>query len=202
MDSEFEDNDGLDDFDSGPHGSVKLKPDPEDDIPGFRHGELVPRFDAPIDLEGEFDSEEIVKFFELVSEAYGYYEIAISLAWSPYQLKRFLDDPERLAILDMLKERQHDQVERSLLQAARAGNPTAIRTWLFCQARHRGWSDTRKIEIQGQSRTEIVVSVAQGVRETIQAQIMEHGEDAVLALQSAYVDVEEGVIDAEVVDAD
>lgn len=195
MDSEFEDNDGLDDFDSGPYGATKLEPDPEDGIPGFRHGELVPRFDAPIDLEGEFDSDEIVKFFELVSDGYGFFEIAVSLVWSKYQLERFLKDPERATIIEMLQERRHDQVERALHQAARSGNPTAIRTWLFCQARHRGWSDTRKIQIEAESRTEIVLSVRQAVGEIMAGA---KTPEQVAAIQAAFLD-DDDVVDAEVI---
>lgn len=195
---EFSDNDDRDDFDDGLAVKTEPKPidpDPEDDVPGFRGGDLIPRFDAPIDLNQEFDSDEIVKFFELVAEGYGFFEIAVSMAWSKYQLDRFLQDPERLAIIDMLQERRHDQVERALHHAARQGNPTAIRTWLFCQARHRGWSDTRKIQIEAETRTEVVLSVKQAVGEIMAG--AKTAED-VARIQAAYLD-DDDVVDAEIV---
>jgi hypothetical protein len=195
MESEFGDNDGLDDFEPGAYSGTVLVHDEEDDVPGRRHGELIPRFDAPIDLEGEFDSDEVVQFFELVAEGYGFFEISVSLAWSKYQLERFLADPERSAIIEMLAERRHDQVERALHNAARAGNPTAIRTWLFCQARHRGWSDTRKIQIEAESRTEIVISVREAMTEVMaQAKTPEQ----VAAIQAAFLD-DDDIVDADVV---
>jgi hypothetical protein len=83
-------------------------------------------------------------------------------------------------------------MERSVYLAGRGGNMVAARLWLFCQARHRGWADTRQLHVTAQSRAEVLVSVAEGVRTALNAGIAAHGTDAVLALQEAYLTIEEG----------
>jgi hypothetical protein len=182
-----------------------------DDEPGdleiLDHGlkdQLQMRMVLPVDAAGEFDDDEIAQFFELAYEKmYGPSEIAWALNWSPRKLKQFLADDERAELLEFAKEALNEGMERAVYIAGRRGNITAARLWLFCQARHRGWADTRQVHVTAQSRAEVLVSVAQGVRETLNAGIIEHGEDAVLALQTAYVDIDDpDIVDAEVVDAD
>lgn len=184
----------TDEFDDDP---PDVSSDREDDLEPRRRGGALPvRITPPIDPAGEFDDNDIVEFFELIGEGYGEFEIAVSLNWSQYEMERFLKDPERQQIMVMLKERRHDQVERAMHKAALTGNPTAMRTWLFCQARHRGWSDTRKIQIEAESRTEVVISVRQAVGEVMKGA---RTVAEIAAIQDAYLD-DDDVVDAEVVE--
>lgn len=161
-----------------------------------RH-QLDMKMELPVDPEGEFDDEEIYQFVKLAYDCYGHDEIAWSLGWSPRKLKQFLRDDDRMALLESLKEALNQGMERAVYWSGRGGNVTAQRLWLFCQARHRGWADTRQVHVVAQTRQEVLISIAQGVQQSINAGVLEHGEDAVLALQQAYLD---DVIEGEVVD--
>lgn len=160
--------------------------------------QLPRRMVMPVDEAGEFDDEEIAEFFEKSAQCYGPDEIAWSLGWSQHKLRQFLSDDERTALLVSVREMLNQGMERAVYRAGKGGNVTAQRLWLFCQARHLGWADTRQIHVTAQSRQEVLISVAQGVRETLNAGIIEHGDAAVLALQTAYIDAD--VIDDDATD--
>jgi hypothetical protein len=188
----FDDDFDDDDFDSDTSGKTTL----------VRSGakQLAMHMVMPVDPAGEFDDDEIVKFFELAYDVYGPDEIAWNLGWSQRKLKQFLADDERIALLEMLREAHHQGMERAVYWAGRRGNVTAARLWLFCQARHRGWADTRQVHVTAQTRQEVLISIAQGVQQSINAGVIEHGESAILALQQAYLD--DDIVEATVVDAD
>lgn len=154
----------------------------------------------PIDPQGEFDNDETLKFFELAYDCYGYDEIAWNLGWSVRKLKQFLRDDERMQLLESLREALNQGMERAVYWSGRGGNVTAQRLWLFCQARHRGWADTRQVHVVAQTRQEVLISIAQGVQQSITAGVLEYGEQAILALQQANLDSD--IVEAEVVDAD
>lgn len=166
--------------------------DDDDDIAigGALRDSLGVRMVLPVDPEGEFDDEEIAEFYEKSFLCYSPEEIAWSLGWSPRKLKQFLADDERAELLAFCREALNGGMERAVYMCGRRGNAASQRLWLFCQARHRGWADTRQVHVTAQTRQEVLISVAQGVRETLNAGVLEHGEDAVLALQRAYIDVD------------
>lgn len=180
-----------------------------DDEPGddeiIGHGlrdQLQMRMVLPVDAAGEFDDDEIAKFFEYAyDKMYGPSEIAWAMNWSPRKLKQFLDDPERAELLEFAREALNEGMERAVYVAGRKGNMTAARLWLFCQARHRGWADTRQVHVTAQTRQEVLISVSAGVQQALNAGIAEHGEDAVLALQSQWVDIDDEIAEGEIVDA-
>lgn len=161
------------------------------------------RMVLPIDPEGEFDDDEINEFYErCYLKMHGPTEIAWALGWSPRKLKQFLANDERAELLEFVREAQHEGMERAVYIAGRKHhNMTAARLWLFCQARHRGWADTRQVHVVAQSRQEILISVAQGVKQTLDAGVIQYGEDAIAALQAAYIHVEtdEEIAQAEIV---
>lgn len=160
------------------------------------------RMVLPVDPEGEFDDEEIADFFErLYLKMHGPTEIAWALGWSPSKLKKFLADDERAELVTFVREAHHEGMERSVYICGRKlHNMTAARLWLFCQARHRGWADTRQVHVTAQTRQEVLISVSQGVQQALEAGVAQYGEDAVLALQQAYLQ-DDDVIEAEIVDA-
>lgn len=159
--------------------------------------QLPMRETFPVDETGEFSDDEIFEFYRLSYDCYSPEEIAWSLNWTPRKLTHFTADDERLALSNMVREALNGGMERAVYWAGRRGNVTAARLWLFCQARHRGWADTRQVHVTAQSRQEVVVSIARGTQQAIQAGVIEHGELAVLALQQAYIDVDSEEADAD-----
>lgn len=169
--------------------------------------QLQMRMVLPVDAAGEFDDDEIRQFFEMTYEKMcSPEEIAWALNWSPRKLKAFLADDDRAELIEFAAEALNGGMERAVYLAGRKGNITAARLWLFCKARHRGWADTRQVHVTAQSRQEVLISVSQGVQQALEAGVIAHGEDAVLALQSAWVDIDDGsddtIVDAVIVDAD
>lgn len=164
----------------------------------FRNG-MEPNLtgSVPVDSAREFDLDETRAFFERVAEDYGPWEVGLALGWSPAMIRRFLADPERQAILEALKERDLDSVERAVKTEARSGNMVAAKMVLYSHGAHRGWSDTRHVKVDTREQQEIVISVRAGLDEATRELVEAHGEDGVAALQQAYLD---DVIDADVVE--
>lgn len=175
--------------------------DDDVDIDLFRDNPGM-RMVLPIDEAGEFDDEEIADFYgRAYNKMQGPTEIAWALGWSPRKLKQFLENDERAELLEFVKEAHHEGMERAVYVAGRKHhNMTAARLWLFCQARHRGWSDTRQVHVTAQSRAEVLISIAQGTQEAIRAGVATYGEDAIAALQARYVTVDEDA-GADIIDA-
>lgn len=170
--------------------------------PGLKD-QLQMRMVLPVDEAGEFDDDEIRQFFEMLYEKmYSPEEIAWALNWSPRKLGQFLADDDRASLIEFAGEALLGGMERAVYIAGRRGNMTAARLYLFCKGRHRGWADTRQVHVTAQTRQEVLISVSAGVQQALQAGIAEHGEDAVLALQSAWVDVDGEIAEGEIVDAD
>jgi len=166
---------------------------------------MEPQFAALLveDASREFDPEEMLKFFEQLAEDYGPMEIGLALGWSPAMVKRFVEEPSRAELIDMIQEAQHESVERGIVQAARAGNSTAMKIYAYNKMAHRGWQDRRQISITGTSKHEIVLSVKEALGERL-GEIGRQGPDAIAALQAAYLEPDvpetDDVIDAEIVD--
>lgn len=152
----------------------------------------------PPDSGREFDEHDSMLFLEQLAEDYGPMEIGLSMGWSPAMVKRFIDDPERKAIIDMITDAQHESVERAIMQHARNGNSTAMKLYAFNKMGHRGWADRHQVTVTSHSQHEIVLSVREALEARTRQMIEAGGTDGVLALQSAFLD--EDVIDAEVVE--
>lgn len=152
--------------------------------------------DLPEDPRREFDMEETRWIFEQVAEDKGVWEAGLSLGWSPAMIRRFLADPERQAILEALRERDLDSVERAVKREARNGNMVAAKMVLYSHGAHRGWSDTRHVKVDTREQQEIIISVRKGLQEQTTELVAQHGEAGVAAIQAAYMN------DADIVDAD
>jgi hypothetical protein len=145
----------------------------------------------------EFPPEEQIYFFERIAEDYGPIETGLSMGWSEAQIDRFVKNPERAAILDMLQEAEYESMERAIKLHARAGNSTAMKLYAFCKMAHRGWVDRKEVSMVGQSRHEIVLSVRQALDESMRESVELGGAGAIAALQSAALS---NVVDADVIE--
>lgn len=170
-------------------------------VPGGRKGgPLAVRFDVPED--GEFPLEVQSRFFERYAEGYQTWEIGLELGWSQAKIERFCNDQDRRDLMWMLDERKNETVERRLYRATESGNVAAIRLWLFNKAKHRGWSDTRHVHVEAQSQREIIVSVRQAIDERINQAALTDGRAGIAAIQNAFLDSDEDIIEAEVLGED
>lgn len=155
----------------------------------------------------EFDLEDQTRFFELLAEDYGPMEIGLSMGWSPAAVKRFVTEPSRAELIEMVTEAQHESVERGIIRGARAANSTAMKLYAYNKMQHRGWADRSKLEITGKSQQEIVISVGEAISEKLRATVGLGGTEGVRALQAAFLepDIPEhsaDIIDAEIVEPD
>lgn len=170
--------------------------------PGLKD-QLQMRMVLPVDEAGEFDDDEIREFFEMLYEKfYAPEEIAWALNWSPRKLATFVADEDRAELIAFADEAKLGGMERAVYVAGRKGNMTAARLYLFCKGRHRGWADTRQVHVTAQTRQEVLISVSAGVQKALNEGIAAHGEDAVLALQSQWVTVDDGDDESDIVDAE
>ncbi len=160
-------------------------------------GELI-----PADSAREFDEDETIAFFEKLAEGYGPMMIGLGLGWSKAQVDRFVKDPERAQIIDMIAEANNESVEHAIMMFAKAGNSTAMKLWAYNKMTHRGWADRREVRQTVTGQAELVVSVREGVQQATRELIEARGEDGVKALQAAYFSdmLDEAIIEAEVVE--
>ena len=170
-----------------------------DDLPIVRTRPLVPSVDYPEDPTREFDAEEVNAFFSKAVEGYGPWEIGLELGWSPALIKRFLGNPVFAEYMDAIKQGRIDSWERALDRGIREGNQTLIRYGLNTQARDRGYSDTRRVQVDTRAQQEIVISVREGLDEKTRALVEQHGEAGIAALQAAF-DEDDDIVDGEVVE--
>ena len=163
---------------------------------------MRPKLEAlvPADPEQEFDEEETLDFMEKVAAGYGPTETGLSMGWSIAQIERFEKDPERAAIMEMLRDAEYESVERAIMEHAKAGNATAMKLYAFNKMQHRGWADRKEVSVSGQSSMEVVLSVRQALDETMRETVALGGADAIAALQRGMLDRDDDVVDAEIID--
>ena len=156
------------------------------------------------DPDREFDVEDQIKFFEQLAEDYGPMEIGLSMGWSPAAVNRFISEPSRAELIDMIVEAQHESVERGILRCARTGNSTAMKLYAYNKMQHRGWADRSKLEITGKSQHEIVLSVSEAIETQMTAAVTARGSEAIAEIQAAYLepDIPKHDADTEIVDAE
>lgn len=157
----------------------------------------------PPDGAREFDERDIMLFLEQLAEDYGPMEIGLSMGWSPAMVKRFVEDPERKALIDMITDAQHESVERAILRHARDGNSTAMKLYAYNKMSHRGWADRSEVRINHQGQQELVVTVRQALEEHTRE--LMSGNGGVQALQmlgelTPDSGSDDDVVDAELVD--
>lgn len=156
----------------------------------------------------DFDPGDTLTFFERLAEDYGPMEIGLSMGWSPLMVNRFMSEPSRAQIIEMITDAQHESVERAIILHARGGNATALKLYAYNKMQHRGWADRSKLEITGKSQHEIVLSVREALDAKLTEAVSAGGVEGIKALQAGYltadipVDDDDDVIDAEVVDED
>lgn len=139
----------------------------------------------------EFDETSTRReFVELVARGYGTYHAGLAVGWSEAQIKRALADPEMAAILETIDEYHNDTVEYAILRNAQAGNAMSQKMWALAKMPERGWVEKKTHVIEGQARVDVVHSVKEALKATIQS------EDDIAALHRQHA------IPAEVVDGE
>lgn len=146
----------------------------------------------------EFDPEETLAFLERIAEGYGPTEVGLSMGWSQAQIARFVNEPSRKQILDMLQEAEYESAERAILTLMKAGNSTCVKLYAISKMSHRGWADRREVAMTGQSQHEIVISVREALDSHMREVVQIGGTDAIAALQSSMLDTD--IVDAELVE--
>lgn len=154
----------------------------------------------PADPAREFDEEEMYTFFSQLAEGYGPLMIGLSLGWSKAQVDRFVNEPGRAQIIDMITEARHESVERAIEMFAKAGNATAMKLYAFNKMAHRGWADRREVRQVHGGQVELVASVRQALDEHTRGRVAEIGAGAIAELQSFLLDDDEDIVDAEVIE--
>jgi hypothetical protein len=139
--------------------------------------------------------------FELLAEGKGLFNIGLSMGWSPAKIKRFTDNADRRELIFALEERLHEGMEESVYDLGfRRGNVAAQRLWLFCKASHRGWTDTRHVNVGIEARQELIVSVRHALDAKIGELVSGSGAAGIAALQNAMLDGDDEILDADIVD--
>jgi hypothetical protein len=161
------------------------------------------------DSNREFPPEEQIEFFEAILERRGPIETGLSMGWSPAQIKRFTENPERAVIMEMLQEVEYETAERAIFNNMLAGNATATKLYAFCKMAHRGWVDRKIVDFHGQSRHEIVVSVREAIDGRITQAVELQGAEGIRALQAGFLTADvpvteddEGILEAILVEDD
>lgn len=159
----------------------------------------------PPDGAREFDERDIMLFLEQLAEDYGPMEIGLSMGWSPAMVNRFVNDPERKTLIDMIVDAGHESVERAIKKHAKDGNATAMKLYAYNKMGHRGWADRSEVRINHQGQQELVVTV----RKELEAKTRElmSGDNGVAYLQQLgqltpdeSSHDEDDIVDAEVVE--
>lgn len=175
--------------------------EPDDDESWAPRRKMRPVFSGdllPADKAREFDDAETVAFFEQLAEGYGPNLIGMSMGWSPAMVDRFMSDPDRAPIVQMIRDARHETVERAIYLHALKGSPTAMKLYAFCQMGHRGWVDRREVRQTVEGQAELIVSVRQALNDATRDLVAAHGEDGIAALQARYLDDDE-IIEGEIV---
>lgn len=155
----------------------------------------------PPDGAREFDETDTMMFLEQLAQDYGPMETGLSMGWSPAMVERFMGDPERKALIDMITDAQHESVERAILKHARDGNSTAMKLYAFNKMGHRGWADRSEVRINHQGQQELVVTVRQALEEHTR-ELMQ-GDHGVATLQNlGQLVAERGADDDDVVEGE
>lgn len=136
----------------------------------------------PPDSAREFDERDLMLFFEQLAEGYGPMEIGLSMGWSPAMVNRFVADPERKALMDMITDAEHESVERAIKAHAIAGNSTAMKMYAYNRMQHRGWADRSEVRINHQGQQELVVTVRAELERTTRE--LMSGDGGVAMLQA------------------
>lgn len=183
----------------------------DDDWDDDDDGTLVPKVRPNLtavmlaDSSRDFQPDEVMTFFERLAEGYGPTEIGLSLGWSDAMIRRFTTDPDRKALIDLIREAEFESLERAFKLHAKAGNSTAMKMVAYNLMAHRGWQDRRQVNITGQQQHEIVVSVKAAISDRLD-QVSRGGAAAIGELQAAYLEVDDpaddDIEDAEVVGGD
>jgi hypothetical protein len=159
----------------------------------------------PPDGAREFDEHDTMLFLEQLAEDFGPLEIGLSMGWTPAMVKRFMEDPERKALIDMITEAGNETVERAIKHHAIAGSSTAMKLWAFNKMNHRGWADRSEVRVNVQGQQEMVVTHRIALEEHTRE--LMSGDNGVTVLQklgeltpdaSAYDD--DDIVDGEIVD--
>lgn len=186
--------------------SVTFSPelDPKSDTWEPARRRLKPSFGADLVLaDGEFSERDSLRFLSELAEGYGPDMIGLSLGWTPAKTKRFVGDPDRVEIIEAIREALNESVEHAILQHARDGNSTAMKLWAYNRMQHRGWADRREVRTQITSQAELVVSVRAGLQQAMGEMVAADGEDAIRRLQATFLpELEAGddIVDGEIVE--
>lgn len=132
---------------------------------------------------------ELEKFLEEIRNGTGPLNAAISVGWSPAQLRRMQKDPEFIELVQVSRERLLESHERTLNDLAHAGHFKALQMILFNERSER-WKDVRHIQTTHSEQLDVgvVVSIKQGVAELLR-------ENGVASMQSGgALDVESRVV--------
>ncbi len=178
-----------------------MSDDPDKDWDEYELAEnrMKPNLPAVMLADGarDFQPDEVLKFFERLADGYGPTEIGLSLGWSDAMIKRFVSEPSRRELIDLIQEAEFESLERHFKMHAKAGNSTAMKMVAFNLMAHRGWADRREVKMTGETSMEVILSVRQALDETMRESITAGGTDAVAALQAGMLD---DIVDADVVE--
>lgn len=123
---------------------------------------LTPDDDAALE-----DTTRRREFVERVARGYGTYFAGLAVGWSEAQIKRVMNEPEMIAIVNTIAEYHNDTVEFAILRNAQAGNAQAQRMWALAKMPERGWVEKKTHVFEGQARLDVVHSVKEALREAI-----------------------------------
>jgi len=115
--------------------------------------------------------EQTEEFLELLRTGVGSLTAAVTVGWSPAQLRQFMRDEEFVALATQAQEHLYEDIEHTLFTMARNGNMKAIQMVLY-NRRAGQWRDVRHIQVDKRESLDvgIVVSVKQAAIELLQAQ--------------------------------
>lgn len=119
---------------------------------------------SPVDIERRLE------FADLVRQGTPHLIAAMSIGWTPRQLRRAMEDPEFLEMLDDAAEYANQTIEQRLYVLAAMGNMQAVQMWLFNRDPKR-WRDVKRVEItqntEGQER--VIEATKQAVLELMRS---------------------------------
>lgn len=122
------------------------------------------------------EPDERTRFIELVAQGTPFDLAGFEVGWTPFKLRKQLDDEWFMEIAVAAQDRSLDSVERKVHQLAMAGNLGAAQMILY-NRRPNVWRDLKRIEVNTHSTIEVVQIDA--TKAAIMAALREGGPEVV-----------------------
>lgn len=123
----------------------------------------------------EVEATQRLEFVELLREGTGELNAAVIVGWSPAELRKVMADTEFAMLCEEARERTLEDIEKIVIDKARAGMRWACEMVLYTKGKHRGWiPPTHKVDINSRTEVEhrVVITAVESIR-----QLMAEGVD-------------------------